>query len=45
MKKTLKKMTKTMKEDLRFLVEEFLEKSGPEITAKIVGNGDAAKIM
>jgi hypothetical protein len=38
-------MAKTMKEDLRFLVEEFLEKSGPEITAKIVGKGDAAKTM
>jgi hypothetical protein len=38
-------MAKTMKEDLRFLVEEFLEKSGPEIIAKIVGDSEAAKAM
>lgn len=45
MKKTSKKMTKAMKEDLRYLVEDYLEKSGSEITAKISGNNDAAKIM
>jgi hypothetical protein len=30
---------------LRFLVEEFLEKSGADITAAIGGHGDAAKTM
>jgi len=45
MKKTSKKITKTMKQQRRFLVEDFLEKSEPEITAKIIGNRDAAKTM
>ncbi|HUT44432.1 MAG TPA: hypothetical protein VMW95_08855 [Desulfobacterales bacterium] len=47
MRKTLKKMSKTMKEDLRFLVEEFLEKFADkiEIRATIGGPGDAARIL
>ncbi|MGV7223230.1 MAG: hypothetical protein ACQ9MH_17085 [Nitrospinales bacterium] len=44
MKKT-KKISTTFKYQLQYLVEEFLEKSGKEITAKIVGHGDAAKTM
>jgi len=47
MRKTAKKMTKTMKEDLRFLVEEFLEKFADkkEIRATIDDCGDAARIL
>ncbi len=47
MKKTSKKMTKIMKEHLRFLVEEFLEKftSEAEIKAMIGGRRDAARIL
>ena len=44
MKKT-KKISKSAREQLQFLVEEFLEKSGPEITAKIGGDGNTAKTM
>jgi hypothetical protein len=45
MSEKLKKISKLMKDQLRFLVEEFLEKPGPDITAKTGGRGDAAKTM
>jgi len=45
MREKVKKISKLMKDQLRFLVEEFLEKSGPDITAKIGGHDDAAKTM
>ncbi len=45
MRKKTKKLSKRMKKQLRFLVEEFLEKSAKEIEAKIGGHGDAAKTM
>ena len=45
MRKKIKKMSIPTTENLRFLVEEFLEKSGADITAKIGGHGDAAKTM
>jgi hypothetical protein len=47
MRKTSKKMTKTMKEHLRFLVEEFLEKftGEAEIEAMLGGRSDAARIL
>ena len=45
MRKKTKKLSKRMKEQLRFLVEEFLEKSGTEIEAKNGGHGDAAKTI
>jgi hypothetical protein len=44
MKKT-KKISTTLKDQLQYLVEGFLEKSGPEITAKIGGDGNTAKTM
>jgi len=44
MKKT-KKISTNLKDQLQYLVEEFLEKTGKEITAKIGGHGDAAKTM
>jgi hypothetical protein len=45
MDKKIKKNSKLVTEGLRFIVEEFLEKSINEITAKIHGNWDAAKPM
>jgi rRNA maturation endonuclease Nob1 len=45
MRKNPKKLSKTVRKQLQFLVEEFLEKSGTEIAAKIGGHGDAAKTM
>jgi hypothetical protein len=45
MKKNEKKLPKTQKQQLRFLVEDFLEKSELELEAKIGGPGDAAKSM
>jgi hypothetical protein len=44
MKKT-KKISTILKDQLQYLVEGFLEKSGPEITAKIGGDGNTAKTM
>ena len=43
-KKTIK-ISKSARDQLQYLVEEFLEKSGPEITAKIGGDGNTAKTM
>ena len=45
MRKKTKKISMPVTEHLRYLVEEFLEKSGPDITVKIGGDGDAAKTM
>ncbi|MBW2490289.1 MAG: hypothetical protein JRE65_03980 [Deltaproteobacteria bacterium] len=45
MKKISKKLSKTVKDQLRFIVEEFLERSGPEITAITGSSGYAAKTM
>jgi len=45
MRKKTKKISKPAKNQLQYLIEEFLEKSGPDITAKIDGHGDAAKTM
>ena len=45
MRKNPKKLSKTVQKQLQFLVEEFLEKSGTEITAKIAEHPDAAKTM
>ena len=45
MSKKNKKNSKPVTERLRFIVEEFLEKSINEITAKIHGNWDAAKTV
>jgi hypothetical protein len=41
----MEKISKPMRNQLRFLVEEFLEKSGPDIAAKTGGHGDVAKTM
>jgi len=45
MKKKTNKISKPVKDHLRFLVEEFLEKSVEEIMAKIGGRSDAEKTM
>jgi len=45
MRKKTKNISKFPRDQLRYLVEEFLEKSGPEITAKTGGHDDAAKTM
>ena len=45
MRKKTKKISKPPRDQLRYLVENFLEKSGPEIATKIGGHGDAAKTM
>ena len=45
MRKKTKKLTAIQKDQLQYLVEEFLEKSGPEITTKIGGDGNTAKTM
>ena len=45
MREKIKKISKSLGDQLQYLVEEFLEKSGKEITAKIGGHGDAAKTM
>ena len=45
MRKKTKKISKPVKDQLRFLVEEFLEKSVEEIMAKIGGRSDAGKTM
>ena len=45
MRKKTKKISKPPRDQLRYLVEEFLEKSGKEIVAKIGGHCDAAKTM
>jgi hypothetical protein len=45
MRKKTKKISKLVRDQLRYLVEEFLEKSGPDITARIGGHGHAAKTM
>jgi hypothetical protein len=45
MRKKTKKISKPVRDQLRFLVEEFLEKSGLDIAAKTGGHGDAAKTM
>jgi hypothetical protein len=45
MRKKTKKLTAIQKDQLQYLVEEFLEKFGPEITTKIGGDGNTAKTM
>jgi hypothetical protein len=45
MRKKTKKLSKTVRKQLQFLVEEFLEKSGTELAAKIAEHPDAAKTM
>jgi hypothetical protein len=45
MKKKEKKLSKTVRKQLQFLLEEFLEKSGTELAAKIAEHPDAAKTM
>jgi hypothetical protein len=45
MRKKTKKLSKPMRDQLRYLVEEFLEKSGKEIDVKIASHRDAAKTM
>ena len=45
MRKKTKKISTNLKDQLQYLVEEFLEKSGKEIAVKIGGDGDAAKTM
>jgi hypothetical protein len=45
MRKKIKKISINVRDQLCFLVEEFLEKSGPDITAKIGGDGDGAKTI
>jgi hypothetical protein len=45
MRKNTKKISKPVGDQLRYLVEEFLEKSGKEIAVKISGHRDTAKTM
>ena len=45
MRKNQKKISKTVRKQLQFLVEDFLEKPGTEITAKIAEHPNAAKTM
>jgi hypothetical protein len=45
MKKNEKKLSKTIRNQLPFLVEEFLEKSETELAAKLAKHPDAAKTM
>jgi hypothetical protein len=45
MRKKTKKISKSARDQLQYLVEEFLEKSEKDITAKIGGHVDAAKTM
>ena len=45
MRKKTKKISKSARDQLQYLVEEFLEKSEKDITAKIGCCGDAAKTM
>jgi len=45
MRKNTKKISKPVGEQLRYLVEEFLEKSGKEIAVKIGGHRDTAKTL
>ena len=43
--KNPKKISKQIKKQLRFLIEEFLEKSDGEIQSKIAAHPDTAKLM
>jgi len=45
MRKKTKKITKPARNQLQYLIEEFLEKSGTDITTKIGVHGGAAKTM
>ena len=45
MRKKTKKISKPARNQLQYLIEEFLEKSGTDITAKIGVHGGAAKTM
>ena len=45
MRKKTKKISKPVRDQLQYLIEEFLEKSGTDITAKIGVHGGTAKTM